>query len=65
MLLFGAVCCRNGTRSSSSFSFRSSYETGLRTMTQVATPDSVMGNFKDQAVTFNGRTYQMTVQRPT
>ena len=31
-------------------------------MTQVATPDSVMGNFKDQAVTFNGRTYQMTEQ---
>ena len=31
-----------------------------RTMTQLATTKSVMGNFKNQTVTFNGRTYQMT-----
>ena len=31
-----------------------------RTMTQLATTKSVMGNFKNQTVTFNGRTYKMT-----
>lgn len=42
--------------------YESWHDSFHRTMTQVATPDSVMGNFKDQAVTFNGRTYQMTEQ---
>ncbi|MGI9466012.1 MAG: multiheme c-type cytochrome [Rubripirellula sp.] len=42
--------------------YESWHDSYHRTMTQIATPDSVMGNFKNQAVTFNGRTYQMTEQ---
>ena len=42
--------------------YESWHDSYHRTMTQLATPDSVMGNFKDQTVTFNGRTYQMTEQ---
>ena len=42
--------------------YESWHDSYHRTMTQVATPDSVMGNFKNQTVRFNGRTYQMTEQ---
>ncbi|MDA7877933.1 multiheme c-type cytochrome [bacterium] len=40
--------------------YESWHDSYHRTMTQVATTDSVMGNFKNQTVTFNGRTYKMT-----
>lgn len=40
--------------------YESWHDSYHRTMTQLATTESVMGNFKDQTTTFNGRTYQMT-----
>ena len=42
--------------------YESWHDSYHRTMTQIATTDSVMGNFKNQTVAFNGRTYQMTEQ---
>lgn len=42
--------------------YNSWHDSYHRTMTQLATTDSVMGNFKNQTVTFNGRTYRMTEQ---
>jgi hypothetical protein len=40
--------------------YESWHDSYHRTMTQLATTKSVMGNFKNQTVTFNGRTYGMT-----
>ena len=42
--------------------YESWHDSYHRTMTQIASPESVMGNFKNQSVKFNGRTYGMTEQ---